>query len=150
MFIVHSAAGVTTEFWSEPGVQPYNPENEPFLAWLQQADAMPDNTIPKVFSVSYGDDEDSVNQDYANRVNVEFQKLGARGISIMFSSCVACLCYTVGIAVALTESVCGCVSPAVMGVSAARKLVLAACLFQRSLHRLLGSLQWVAPPLTTK
>ena len=84
--VVHTAGGVTTEFWSEAGVQPYNPANEPFLAWLQQAANTSDADIPKVFSVSYGDDEDSVNQEYADRVNVEFQKLGARGISVMVSS----------------------------------------------------------------
>jgi len=39
-----------------------------------------------VFSVSYGDDEDSVTYDYAWRCNVEFQKQGLRGISLLFAS----------------------------------------------------------------
>jgi tripeptidyl-peptidase-1 len=39
-----------------------------------------------VFSVSYGDDEDSVTYDYASRCNVEFQKQGLRGISLLFAS----------------------------------------------------------------
>jgi tripeptidyl-peptidase-1 len=43
-------------------------------------------TIPFVFSVSYGEDEKSVGMDYASRVNVEFQKVGVRGTSIMFAS----------------------------------------------------------------
>jgi tripeptidyl-peptidase-1 len=41
---------------------------------------------PWVVSTSYGDDEPTVDYGYATRMNVEFQKLGARGISILFSS----------------------------------------------------------------
>ena len=39
-----------------------------------------------VHSVSYGDDENSLTSDYMNRVNVEFQKAGTLGISILVSS----------------------------------------------------------------
>jgi tripeptidyl-peptidase-1 len=42
--------------------------------------------IPLVFSVSYGEDEKSVGTDYGGRINVEFQKVGVRGSSIMFAS----------------------------------------------------------------
>jgi tripeptidyl-peptidase-1 len=35
---------------------------------------------------SYGDNEPTVPPEYAQRVNVEFQKAGVRGISILFSS----------------------------------------------------------------
>jgi len=42
--------------------------------------------IPLVFSISYGEDEKSVGTDYGNRVNVEFQKVGVRGSSIMVAS----------------------------------------------------------------
>jgi tripeptidyl-peptidase-1 len=35
---------------------------------------------------SYGDDEVSLSVDYTSRVNVEFQKKGLRGISILFAS----------------------------------------------------------------
>ena len=41
----------------------------------------------QVISISYGDDEPGVNEPYAQRVNIEFQKLGARGVSIMVSRC---------------------------------------------------------------
>ena len=37
-------------------------------------------------SVSYGDNEDGVDFAYASRVNVEFQKAGVRGTSVLFSS----------------------------------------------------------------
>ena len=42
--------------------------------------------MPLSMSVSYGDNEPGVDFDYATRVNTEFQKAGARGMSIMFSS----------------------------------------------------------------
>lgn len=42
--------------------------------------------IPYVHSVSYGDDEDSLDPVYMARVSAEFAKLGARGISILFAS----------------------------------------------------------------
>lgn len=41
---------------------------------------------PLVFSTSYGEDEVSVTQDYAERMNQEFQKNGLRGISFLFAS----------------------------------------------------------------
>jgi len=41
---------------------------------------------PLSMSVSYGDNEPGVDFDYATRVNTEFKKAGARGISLMFSS----------------------------------------------------------------
>jgi tripeptidyl-peptidase-1 len=42
--------------------------------------------VPLVHSVSYGDDEDSVTQDYATRVDEEFKKFGALGHSLLFAS----------------------------------------------------------------
>jgi len=77
-------AGVPTTFWSTAGRQPKNPENEPFLVFLY---AVGNTTNPPfVFSMSYGDNEDTVDPDYAARVNVEFQKTGARGITLLASS----------------------------------------------------------------
>jgi len=45
-----------------------------------------DDRVAKAISVSYGDNEPGVDYDYGTRVAQEFQKLGARGVSIMFSS----------------------------------------------------------------
>lgn len=42
------------------------------------------SNAPYVHSVSYGDDENSVTPDYALRINAEFMKFGARGISILY------------------------------------------------------------------
>lgn len=77
-------AGVNTEFWSFAGRQPDSPENEPFLDWLVLLSDTADP--PLVFSTSYGEDEDSVSLDYAERMNQEFQKNALRGISILFAS----------------------------------------------------------------
>ncbi len=81
-----TAAHVPGQAWNTAGQQPGNPENEPFLKWLHNITALPDSELPQVVSVSYGDNEDGVDFQYAQRVNVEFQKLGARGTSILFSS----------------------------------------------------------------
>lgn len=57
---------------------------EPFLAWL----LLLSNTsaLPWVHSVSYGDDEDSLSYAYMERVNTEFMKAAARGLTILFAS----------------------------------------------------------------
>jgi len=75
---------VNTTFWSTGGRQPQNPENEPFLVFLY---AVGNHTNPPfVFSISYGDNEETVDYDYAVRVNSEFVKAGVRGITLMASS----------------------------------------------------------------
>lgn len=50
--------------------------------FLQNFSALPDAAIPKVLSTSYGDSEDTVDYAYASRVGLEFQKLGARGVTV--------------------------------------------------------------------
>ena len=77
---------IPTQFWSTAGKQPHNPENEPFLVWLENIGNLTDANMPLTMSVSYGDNEPGVDFDYATRVNTEFQKAGVRGTSIMFSS----------------------------------------------------------------
>lgn len=39
-----------------------------------------------MISVSYGDDEDTLSVSYMQRITQEFQKLGVRGVSILFAS----------------------------------------------------------------
>lgn len=63
---------------------------EPFLAWLLLLSNM--SSVPWVHSVSYGDDEDSLSVAYMERVNVEFMKAAARGLTILFASG-ACWCW---------------------------------------------------------
>jgi len=85
-YISSVGGNVTTEFWSFDGHAPTNPQNEPFLKWMQLVSNTSDADVPHVFSTSYGEDENSVSEDYANRINVEFAKAGVRGISLMFAS----------------------------------------------------------------
>lgn len=85
-YIMAMGGGVPTIFWSTAGQQPHNPQNEPFLVWLQAMASTPDAKQPKTCSQSYGDNEGGVNMAYAVRVNAEFQKAGVRGVSLMFSS----------------------------------------------------------------
>jgi len=85
-YIMAMGRGVPAQFWSTAGEQPHNPENEPFLVWLQNVASTQDEEVPKTFSVSYGDNEPGVNLAYAQRVGTEFQKAGLRGLSILFSS----------------------------------------------------------------
>ena len=76
--------GLPVTFWSTKGTQPGNPENEPFLQWL--SDVSSASSPPLVFSISYSDDESGVEASFAQRVNVELQKAGARGLTIIDSS----------------------------------------------------------------
>lgn len=85
-YVTGMGGDVPTEFWGFTGHAPDNKENEPFLKWLQVVDSKPDSSVPQLFSTSYGEDEDSVTPAYAGRVVAEFQKIGARGISLLFAS----------------------------------------------------------------
>ena len=78
------AAGIETTFWSTKGRMPGHADNEPLLQWL--SDLSKESSPPLVFSFSYSDNEDTVDAAYAQRVNVELQKAGARGLSIVESS----------------------------------------------------------------
>jgi len=80
------AGNIHSEFWGFSGRSPDNNENEPFLAWLTQVSSTSDADVPKIFSSSYGEDEDSWSLDAATRLNTEYQKAGTRGISLLFAS----------------------------------------------------------------
>ena len=79
-------ANISSEFWGFSGKAPDNPANEPFLKWLTAVSNTSDAAVPKLFSTSYGEDESSVSTAYADRINIEFVKAGARGISLLFAS----------------------------------------------------------------
>ena len=85
-YITALGAGVATEFWGFSGRSPNNSNNEPFLKWLQLVANTSDAAVPNLFSTSYGEDEDTVSEAWALRTNVEFQKTGARGISLLYAS----------------------------------------------------------------
>ncbi|KAG8681181.1 hypothetical protein FRC08_015797, partial [Ceratobasidium sp. 394] len=78
-------------FYSTGGSPPYIPDsntptntNEPYLDWVSYM--LNKTTLPNTISTSYGDDEQTVPLDYAIRVCNDFATLGARGVSLLFSS----------------------------------------------------------------
>eukprot|EP00465_Bigelowiella_longifila_P009308 CAMPEP_0185258216 /NCGR_PEP_ID=MMETSP1359-20130426/7169_1 /TAXON_ID=552665 /ORGANISM="Bigelowiella longifila, Strain CCMP242" /LENGTH=399 /DNA_ID=CAMNT_0027843613 /DNA_START=60 /DNA_END=1259 /DNA_ORIENTATION=+ len=79
-------AGIESEFWGFSGRSPDNKENEPFLKWLQVVSNTSDEEVPLIFSTSYGEGETTTTMEIASRTNVEFQKAGVRGISLLFAS----------------------------------------------------------------
>lgn len=78
---------IPTEFWGFSGASPMDSADEPFLKWLYTVGNTSDAEVPLVFSTSYGEDETSeLPSDYASRIETEFVKCGARGISLLFAS----------------------------------------------------------------
>jgi tripeptidyl-peptidase-1 len=58
--------------------------NEPYLDWLNFM--LGGSSIPQTISTSYGDDEQTVPEDYATSVCNLFAQLGSRGSSVLFAS----------------------------------------------------------------
>ncbi|EEP76967.1 predicted protein [Uncinocarpus reesii 1704] len=61
-------------------------QNEPYSEQLKYFAGLADDKIPTVLSTSYGENEQSVPKEFAKSVCDEFAKLGARGVSVIFSS----------------------------------------------------------------
>ena len=80
-YIMSLGAMVPTWFWSTAG---RHESQEPFLEWL--LDISNHSDVPWVHSVSYSDNEDTLDVAYMNRINVEFQKAGVRGLTFLFAS----------------------------------------------------------------
>jgi len=86
-YITVTGTGIETENWSYMyDRQKTSRQTCPFLDWILDVGDAADETIPKVFSISYGDDEMYVSTSYAHRISAEFMKAGARGVSILFAS----------------------------------------------------------------
>ncbi|KZF19081.1 tripeptidyl peptidase SED3 [Xylona heveae TC161] len=61
-------------------------ENEPYLDFLNYILSLPEDELPQTLSTSYGEDEQSVPEPYSRTVCSMFGQLGARGVSVIFSS----------------------------------------------------------------
>lgn len=90
-YIMGMAPQAKTTFYSFSDRNPFTYENEGFLAFLYVIGG--ERSPPSVLSMSYGDVEGSVFNssrrgavEYGKRCDVEFMKLGLRGVSIIFSS----------------------------------------------------------------
>ncbi|KAK0461798.1 peptidase S8/S53 domain-containing protein [Desarmillaria tabescens] len=78
-------------FYSTAGRPPFIPDetstentNEPYNDWLDFVLSRPDP--PRVISTSYGEAEQTVPESYARRTCQGFAQLGARGVTLTFSS----------------------------------------------------------------
>lgn len=85
-YISTMGGGVEAEFWSFHGSAPVNHQNEPFLDFIYLVGNTSDADVPKIFSTSYGEGETTVSFPYMMRIEAEFQKQGARGITLLFAS----------------------------------------------------------------
>eukprot|EP00928_Gymnodinium_smaydae_P041914 TRINITY_DN28301_c0_g1_i1.p1 TRINITY_DN28301_c0_g1~~TRINITY_DN28301_c0_g1_i1.p1 ORF type:complete len:594 (+),score=97.96 TRINITY_DN28301_c0_g1_i1:150-1784(+) len=85
-YLTGVGGNIESEFWGFSGRDSGNPQNEPFLKWLQAVSSTGDADIPKVFSTSYGEPESFWSPAAAARLSAEFQKAGARGITLLFAS----------------------------------------------------------------
>lgn len=61
-------------------------QNEPYLDQLLYLLSLDDEKLPKVLTTSYGEDEQSVPEEYSRSVCSLFAQLGSRGTSVIFSS----------------------------------------------------------------
>ncbi|KAK0614377.1 tripeptidyl-peptidase [Immersiella caudata] len=67
--------------------QPRQPgSNEPYLEWLTYMLNLGDEDLPQTISTSYGEEEQSIPREYALKTCNMFMQLGARGVSVIFSS----------------------------------------------------------------
>jgi tripeptidyl-peptidase I len=67
--------------------QPRQPgSNEPYLEWLTYMLNLEDEDLPQTISTSYGEEEQSIPREYALKTCNMFMQLGARGVSVLFSS----------------------------------------------------------------
>ncbi|KAI1200278.1 subtilisin-like protein [Nemania serpens] len=60
--------------------------NEPYLELLTYLLRQPNSKLPHTLTTSYGEDEQSVPKEYVKKVCTLFGQLGARGVSVIFSS----------------------------------------------------------------
>jgi tripeptidyl-peptidase-1 len=80
--IAYSTAGRNPTYM--PDTLTVENTDEPFLVWANYITSQED--IPQVISTSYGDNEQTVSRAYAQAVCNQFAQLGARGVSLFFSS----------------------------------------------------------------
>ncbi|KAF2194923.1 tripeptidyl-peptidase-like protein [Zopfia rhizophila CBS 207.26] len=88
--------GIKTNYYSTPNRGPLVPDldqptpednqNEPYLEFFTYLVGLPDGQLPQVLTTSYGEDEQSVPEEYSKKVCDMIGQLGTRGVSVLFSS----------------------------------------------------------------
>ncbi|KKZ67059.1 hypothetical protein EMCG_07230 [[Emmonsia] crescens] len=89
-------SNATTVYYTTKGRGPMIPDldlpdknantNEPYLDQLHYLLSLPDEELPAILTTSYGENERSVPEKYANSTCNLFAQLGARGVSVLFAS----------------------------------------------------------------
>ena len=90
------APAIKTNFYSTGGRGELVPDldqptqadnaNEPYLDFFTYLVGLEDGKLPSVLSTSYGEDEQSVPEEYSKKVCDMIGQLGTRGVSVIFSS----------------------------------------------------------------
>jgi tripeptidyl-peptidase-1 len=87
------AYNIPYTFYSNTGMPAYIPDeatttdtNEPYATEFTYLLALSDNQLPSILTTSYGDDEQTVPAAYRTRVCNDIATLGARGMTVFFSS----------------------------------------------------------------
>ena len=78
-YILGVAQGAALTFWSIA-----SNDQTPYYDWIVAVSK--DEDAPRVQSVSYGDVQNEYSQSIQSRTNTEFQKMGARGLSIFIAA----------------------------------------------------------------
>ncbi|KAK4122203.1 peptidase-like protein [Parathielavia appendiculata] len=65
---------------------PNDGSNEPYLDFFSYMLKLPDSQLPQTLTTSYGEDEQSAPRAFAEKVCQMIGQLGARGVSVLFSS----------------------------------------------------------------
>ncbi|KAK2744003.1 polynucleotide 3'-phosphatase [Myotisia sp. PD_48] len=89
-------SNATTVYFTTGGRGPLVPDleqpdegsnsNEPYLDQLHYLRSLPNEKLPAVLTTSYGENEQSVPEKFSTAVCSLFAELGARGVSVIFSS----------------------------------------------------------------
>ncbi|KAL4960783.1 peptidase S8/S53 domain-containing protein [Aspergillus stella-maris] len=95
-YAISLAYDALATYYTTAGTGPFIPEdggiaedestNEPYLEQLHYLLDLPDEELPAVLTTSYGETEQSVPESYSEATCNLFAQLGARGVSVIFSS----------------------------------------------------------------
>jgi tripeptidyl-peptidase I len=84
--VFYTTAGLAPNVPDSSGLDDSDNTNEPYLEQLHYLLSLTDDELPSVLSTSYGENEQTVPESYANTTCNLFAQLGARGVSVIFSS----------------------------------------------------------------
>jgi len=82
-YITAMGHGADIWVWTNQNKNSVN-NQEPWVQFFSNVSAAAD--LPLIFSISYGEGEDTLTKDYMDRSDVELQKIATRGISMMAAS----------------------------------------------------------------